>query len=220
MKAPIRIALLAAAAAFGAGCADQPLGTMESATFHARPAAEARYDLAFQPVTAALLPGEAERLAAFLQGLGLVRGDDVHMTFVASGSPDLDRRRVAAASAAVRAAGTPAGVLVVHGREGDRLDGRHDIVLIEPLRRGQLLVACPPRYADAYEEAYAARIPPLGCANAANLAHMAARRSDLVAPRPLGAADAGAASGAVARHRTGRVTPPPPLGSISSAVGR
>jgi type IV pilus biogenesis protein CpaD/CtpE len=219
MRNSLRCALLAAVAAT-AGCAEQPLGTFESATFHARPAAEARHELAFLPVTADLAPGEAERVVAFLQGLGLVRGDDIHMTFAGSGSPALDRARVEVASRAVAAAGTPAAVTVVHGREQPRLDGRHDRVLIEPLRQGQLLVACPPRYADPYEHAYAARIPLLGCANAANLAHMAAARGDLVTPRPLGQADAGAASAAVERHRTGRVIPPPPLGTISAALPR
>jgi hypothetical protein len=104
-------------------------------------------------------------------------------------------------------------------REQGRIAGRHGLVLIEPLRRGQLLVACPPCYADAFEEAFAARIPPpIGCANAANLAHRAAVPGELVTPPPLGALDAGAASAAVQRHRAGRVIPPPPFGPISAAV--
>ncbi|HZZ10877.1 MAG TPA: CpaD family pilus assembly lipoprotein [Paraburkholderia sp.] len=55
-----------------------------------------------------------------------------------------------------------------------------------------------------------------GCATYTNLAAQIARPADLVAPRPLGPADAAVAASAVRRYETGKVTPLDTTGTMAA----
>jgi type IV pilus biogenesis protein CpaD/CtpE len=196
-----------------AGCADQPVGTFDRAAFRVQGLERTSHMMGFLPDTSRLAPGEEERLGAFLAPLAGLGTGEILVTYLPSGSPELDLARVRAVTAALRRTGWPGSILVVETRSRERTDRRSDLVMVEPLGRGQLLVACPRRVADDLEDRYATPLPPLGCANAANLAHMAADRRDLVEPRTLGPSDGAVSAAAVLRHRTGQVTEPPSVGT-------
>lgn len=204
---------VAFAAMLIAGCADQPIGTFDHAAFRVQAIEPASHMLGFVPDTSRLVAGEAERLAAFLAPLAGAGTGEILVTYLPSGSPELDRARMRVVTASLRETGWPGSILIVESRGRERTDRRSDLVLVEPLSRGQLLVACPRRHADALEERYATPLPPIGCANAANLAEMAADRRDLVEPRRLGPSDGAVSAAAVLRHRTGQVVAPPPIGT-------
>lgn len=178
-----RLAAALGLAALGlAGCADQPVGSFDRPRYVAD-AAQAQTDLRFIPGSAQLASGEAERLAGFLRSLVLRQNDDIVLTFGPSGSTTLDRARIAAAEAAVARAGAPARVRTVDHRGFGRGVDRGDRVLVQAVRYDVLVVECGDAGIDAAD---AGLLPPMGCANAANLAHMAASVRDLTEPRVLG----------------------------------
>ncbi len=194
-----------------AGCEYQPIGTFERPEYRVQPASQGLIGLRFAPASDRLAPGEQERLAGFLAQMAALELDDVLLTTAPSGWPLLDRARLRAVSGIVEAAGLPVTLLAVEDRTPDQPLPPADVVLVETLRTGQLLVACPSPYLDRAEDLYAARMPQLACSNAANLAHMAAERRDLIEPRRLGRTPAELDAAAVGRLRAGAVTPPPPL---------
>lgn len=187
----ISIFPLLAVAALGltAGCADQPIGGFDRPRFVAD-AAQAQTDLRFEPGSARLASGEAARLSAFLRGLVLRPNDDIVLSFGSSGSMVLDRQRVAAVEAAVAAARTPARVRIEDVRGFGRGPDQGDRVLVQAFRFDVLVVEC----GTMGIESGADQLPVLGCANEANLAHMAASVRDLTDPRILGPAPAALAT--------------------------
>jgi type IV pilus biogenesis protein CpaD/CtpE len=205
----------ALAAAALAGCAFQPIGTFERADYRVQ-AAQGIVDLRFVPGTAELDTGEAARLAEFVQGLALRNWDDVLLTFGPSGSGALDGARLEATRRAVAEAAAPVRLNVVTTRNASRLNPNADSVLVEALRNGQLLVACPSAYADSIDEAYASRLPSMTCSNAANLAYMAATPRDLIDPRALGPSDGATSSAAVIRYRQDRIKEPDAVSSAAT----
>jgi hypothetical protein len=195
------------------GCG-QPIGTFDLPEYVVETASQGLHDLRFFPGSAEFAPGEQERLAQFL--LGLRTWDEIMLTTGDSGSTELDRARLNAASQVVSAIAVQGRVLVVDGRTPDRPAPAANVVLVEPLRRGQLLVACPSQYLDDNEAAYASALPRMNCANAANLAHMAVNSGDLIAPRTLGPSPGSESGAAVTRLREGRIKAPATLNSSVS----
>lgn len=201
MSATARTAAAALALAL-AGCQAQPIGTYESARFAAE-GAQAQRDVYFRPGAPSLLPGEAERVNALLRSLLLRPQDDVVMTFGATGSDALDARRIAEARRAIAVA--PARLRIVRPLGFARAPERPDVLLVQAIRYDQVRVDCPPvARADENRPPYAAT-PPLGCANAVNLAEMAAEKRDLTAPRAFDKSDPTADVAAVGRYRAGAV---------------
>jgi type IV pilus biogenesis protein CpaD/CtpE len=206
-----RIAAALAGIALLAGCNYQPIGTFDRPDYRVQAASQGLVGLRFLPGRDAFAAGEEQRLATFLASMASLELDDVLLTAALSGSPELDRARLRAASRIVEAAGLPVTLLAVDDRTPGQPLPPEDVVLVEALRTGQLLVACPSAYLDRSEDLYAARLPQMNCANAANLAHMASQRRDLIEPRRLGRMPADLDARAVDRLRAGQVTPPPPL---------
>jgi type IV pilus biogenesis protein CpaD/CtpE len=190
-----------------AGCEYQPIGTFDRPEYRVQPASQGLLGLRFLPGSDRLAPGEEERLAGFLASMASLELDDVLLSTSPSGWPMLDRTRLRVVSGVVEAAGLPATLLAVDDRTPERPLPPADVVLVETLRTGQLLVACPSPYLDREEDLYAARMPQMNCSNAANLAHMAAQRRDLIEPRRLGRMPASLDAAAVGRLRAGQVTP-------------
>jgi type IV pilus biogenesis protein CpaD/CtpE len=207
------VPLASALSAIGilAGCADQPLGTFERAEYRVQSASQGLYGLRFAPGSARLAPEEEQGLVDFLAAIAALDLDQVLLSHSPSGSPVLDRNRLAVVTRAAAFAGVPSRLLVVEGRTPPRAEPAPDVILVEPLRRGQLLVACPSQRRGHTEEAFMTPLPSLGCANAANLAHMAANRTDLIVPRPLGHAIGAVEVAAVMRHRNGEVARAEPI---------
>jgi type IV pilus biogenesis protein CpaD/CtpE len=194
-----RLALgLAAAAALLGGCAAQPVGSFGGARITSE-AAQVQRDLLFRPGTAQLLPGEAERLNGLLRSLPLRAEDDVVLTFGSTGSEALDARRAVELRRVV--AHGPAR-LRIRGPVGlARAPERPDVVLAQVLRYDSLRVACEGGLrADGDRP-----LPAGGCANAVNVASMAAEKRDLVAPRELRGSEVMTSVGAIERHRAGDV---------------
>jgi type IV pilus biogenesis protein CpaD/CtpE len=206
-----RIAAALAGIALLAGCNYQPIGTFDRPEYRVQAASQGLVGLRFLPGRDALAAGEEQRFATFLASMASLELDDVLLTAAPSGSPELDRARLRAASRIVEAAGLPVTLLAVDDRTPGQPLPPADVVLVEALRTGQFLVACPSAYLDRSEDLYAARLPQMNCANAANLAHMASQRRDLIEPRRLGRMPADLDARAVDRLRAGQVTPPPPL---------
>jgi type IV pilus biogenesis protein CpaD/CtpE len=210
----LRLATALAAAALASGCAFQPIGSFERPEYRVQ-AAQGQYNVSFMPTTAELAPGEQERLGTFVRGLALRDMDEVLLTVGESGSVELNRARAAAVASTVEASG-PARALVVDSRRIAQAPPSANVVFVQPLRRGQLLVACPSAYLDDLEAQFAARVPPMNCSNEANLAHMASRPADLIAPRALGPSEGVTSAAAVARHRQDRVKSP---GTVTTSAG-
>jgi type IV pilus biogenesis protein CpaD/CtpE len=202
-----RLAAALAGVALLAACGEQPIGTFERPQYITQ-AAQGQLSLRFAPATAELEPGEAARLMLFLEGLALQNWDEVILTFAESGSADLDRARRAATARALAETRTPAAVRLVDTRRPDRVVPAVDTVLVEALRRGQLLVACPGQFNDDWERRFGADLPRMNCSNEANLAHMAANQNDLIVPRVLGPSEGTTSAMAVLRHRTDQVKDP------------
>jgi type IV pilus biogenesis protein CpaD/CtpE len=215
MHAVFRSCLAAAGfAGLVAGCEYQPIGTLDRPEYRVD-AARGEYGVQFSPGTAAFAPGEAARLAGFLRGVPLRSADEVILTAGPSGSHAIDQARIAAATGVIAEVGLRARLSVVDQRTDATVAPGPNTVLVEAVSPGQLLVACPGRYLDATEQAYAGPTPRLGCANAVNLAFMAADRKDLVRPRVLGPSDGATSSAAVIRYRTDTIKMPPPVGMSS-----
>lgn len=208
---------LRAAAAAGAlalaGCAAQPIGTFDRAQVTSANS-QAQQDLFFRPGTPSPLPGETERMNAFLQSLLLRPQDDVIVTFGTTGSDRLDAARMHAVRRAI--ASDPARLRLVGPLGFARAPGPNpDIVLVQAVRYDRVVVTCPGSGRTNESTALLTPIPVEGCANPVNIATMAAEKRDLTAPRRLQGSDAVASVAAVERYREGAVIFTP-LDSVSS----
>jgi type IV pilus biogenesis protein CpaD/CtpE len=210
----LRASLAAGAAAFLlAGCEAQPIGTFDEAQVTSANA-QAQVDLYFRPGTPHPLPGETERMNAFLRALLLRSQDDVIVTFGTTGSDRLDAARMAAVRQAI--ASDPARLRFVGPLGFGRAPGRNpDIVLVQAVRYDRVVVTCPGSGRTNENPALLTPIPVEGCANPVNIATMAADKRDLTAPRRLEGSDAFTSVGAVERYRVGDVTVEP-LSTVSS----
>lgn len=200
-----RVTLLGFVALALSACADQPIGGFDRPRYVAE-AAQAQTDLRFVPGSARLAAGEADRFGVFLRGLVLRPSDDLELTFGPSGSTVLERQRIAAVEAAIARAGTPARVLISDTRGFGRGVDRGDLVLVRALRHDVLVVDCGTMGMTPAEIA-GNQLPPIGCANETNLAHMAASVRDLTHPRVLGPAPAALAAAPLVRG-SGQVPSP------------
>jgi len=199
-----RNALAAGAAALAlAGCAAQPIGSFDPA--HVTSAnSRAQQDVYFRPGAAGFLPGEAERMNAFLRALLLRPQDDVIVTLGSTGSDRLDAARLATMRKTI--ASQPARLRVIGPLGFARAPDRPDVAMVQAVRYDQVVVTCPGSGRTNENPALLTAIPVTGCANAANIATMAAEKRDLSAPRRLGGPDGGADVRAIERYRAGDVT--------------
>ena len=191
--------LMAAALVALMGCVPEPPHIPHSS--YATGPSQLAFAVYFRRGDADLPATEVARVREVLRGLELRAGDDIAVRLGVTGHEALDDGRIAAAAAAVT--GTPARVRVV-GTEPAPL-GDADVGVIEVVRQGRIRVICPTPAIDSWERDRLLVDPPVACANALNIANMAARPADLVAPRSLRGSDAAVTIGAVERHRTDRV---------------
>ncbi len=209
----LRAALAVAAAALAlAGCEAMPIGTFDRAQVTSANA-QAQHDLYFRPGTPNPLPGETERMNAFLRALLLRPQDDVIVTFGTTGSDRLDAARMHAVRRAI--ASDPARLRLVGPLGFARAPDRPDVVLVQAVRYDRVVVTCPGSGRTNESTALLLAIPVEACANPVNIATMAAEKRDLTAPRRLEGSDAFASVRAVQRYRVGEVTVDP-LESVSS----
>lgn len=187
------------AAVLLAGCEEMPIGTMDRAEIVASRAA-GPYTLYFTPESAALAPGEGERLSSYLATLRVGPNEDILLEVGNSGSAVLDARRLQTLDRTF--AGSRARVRVVVP-QAQPVAGLSNAVRLTVVDYDLLVVECPSQTLDGE---LTTPLPPLGCSNAINRATMAANKRDVVAPvGVLGPADAGVAAKAVERYRTGKV---------------
>lgn len=193
-------ALLAAALIAAAGCVPAP-PYIPTSSYETGPSRLA-FSVYFQPGRPELAGGELARVQDLLRSLELRAGDDIAVSIGVTGRVPLDEGRLAAASAAV--AGTPARVRVFGTEPSPLGRGTSDIAVVEVVRNGRIRVVCPTPI-DTWERDRLLVDPPVACANALNIANMAARPADLVAPRRLQGSEGTATVAAVDRYRTDRV---------------
>lgn len=173
---------------------------------------ELAFSLYFRQGSAELNAGEVARTREILGDMGLRAGDDIAVRIGITGSEALDEGRIAAAAAVV--AGTPARVRVFGTDPSPLGTGTSDIAVIEVIRNGRIVVVCPTPAIDSWERDRLLVDPPVACANALNIANMAARPRDLVAPGRLRGSDGITSVAAVERYRTDTIKEPAPLDSI------
>lgn len=192
-----------AAALLLSGCVALPIGTFDDATVTPGPV-QVRQSFYFQNGAPLLLPGEAERMNRVLRELALRPQDEVILSFGATGSDELDYQRIAAMRGII--ASNPARLSVIGPLAPAPTPDRPDIVLLQVRLFNRLLVTCPVNGVPIGEEALNPQVPGYGCANAVNVAEMAAEKGDLTAPRRLVGSDAIPSVRAVERYRLGDVT--------------
>ncbi len=149
---------------------------------------------------------EIARIRGLLRDLELRAGDDIAVRIGVTGRDAVDNARVAAAAAAVT--GTPARVRVMGTDPAPLGSDRVDVGVIEVVRNGRLRVVCQTPAIDSWERDRLLVDPPVACANALNIANMAANPRDLVAPRPMTGSHAATTIRAVERYRTDQVKQP------------
>ncbi len=179
-----------------------------------------RHTVEFDTGSAALRPGEQDRLGDFLAGLP--RGG--RFSFVVAGhadergslaaNEDLAARRAAAVRSVIRRAGF--GDSAVSTRSFGELapiaPGRSPAALQRNRRvdlTAEVVVArvggCPHGGADLTSTGANHPLPGLGCATLENLARMVDDPRHLIAGEPLGPADATREAEAIVRYRTDKV---------------
>jgi len=173
---------------------------------------EMAFSLYFQQGSAQVRAGEAARIREILRDLGVRAGDDISVRIGVTGSETLDEGRLATAAAVV--AGTPARVRIFGTDPSPLGTGTAHIAVVEVIRNGRIVVVCPTPAIDSWERDRLLVDPPVACANALNIANMAARPRDLVAPGSLRGSDGVTSAAAVVRYRTDAVKEPLPLDSI------
>jgi type IV pilus biogenesis protein CpaD/CtpE len=131
-----------------------------------------------------------------------------------TGNEALDEGRLATAAAVV--AGTPARVRIFGTEPSPLGAGTADIAVVEVIRNGRIVVVCPTPAIDSWERDRLLVNPPVACANALNIAKMAARPRDLVAPGTLRGSDGITSVAAVDRYRTDTVKEPVPINTIGN----
>ena len=156
--------------------------------------------VAFPPGSAVLAAGEQERLSRFLQGQPLGPRDEILLRLAPSGSQILDTQRTTMLRGAL--AGARAPVQVASAAGGSPV--RPNLAQVHVVRRSKIVVQCPGNPADPDLE-LTTPLPEIGCANAYNLATMAAQPRDLFEPRPFGGTDSTVAATAVRRLQEGQV---------------
>ncbi len=189
-----------------AGCMQQPITRPVDPSFAAA-STQAQTDLYFQPGSSRLASGEVERLRAFLGGLALKPTDDIIVDVPSSGIPTVDVKRVTVARNAVGR--VPARVKLGKHFGFATTEPRPDAGFVQVIRYDRISVDCKNLGLSRDELLYSAPIPPMGCANAINLANMAAENRDLVAPTTLGQMDAHSSVTAIERYRAGETRAAP-----------
>jgi type IV pilus biogenesis protein CpaD/CtpE len=161
------------------------------------------FSLYFRPGSSDLAGGEFTRVQELLRSMDLRTGDDIAVSIGVTGRVVLDEGRLVSASAAV--AGTPARVRVFGTEPSPLGQGTSDIAVVEVVRNGRIRVVCPTPAIDTWERDRLLVDPPVLCANALNIANMAARPADLVAPRSLQGSEGVASVAAVDRYQNDQV---------------
>ncbi len=196
---------LAACAALGlmalAGCTPEP-PYIPTSSYETGPS-QLAFAVYFRQGQPDLVSGEAARIREVLNDLQVRAGDDVSVRIGVTGRAPLDEGRLAAAAAAM--VGTPARVRIVGTEPAPLGDGFSNVGVVEVVRNGRIRVVCPTPAIDSWERDRLLVDPPVACANALNIANMAARPADLVAPRNLRGSGGVASVAAVERYRTDRV---------------
>lgn len=201
MIRPIRKALALALAALAlAGCEAMPIGPYDRPQFAADPAA-GPYTFFFTPDAATLAPGEPQRLSSYLKTLSIRPTEDILLEVGNSGNAVLDARRLMTLRQTFAGSRARVRVFVPHAvPDPDTISNAVKLTLV---RYDLIIVECPPQ--DTAGD-LTTPLPPLGCANAINVATMAVDKRDLMAPaHALEGSEAGASAAAVERHRAGKV---------------
>jgi type IV pilus biogenesis protein CpaD/CtpE len=175
---------------------------------------EIAFSLYFRQGSAEVSAGEVARTREILGDMGLRAGDDISVRIGVTGNEALDEGRLATAAAVV--AGTPARVRIFGTEPSPLGAGTADIAVVEVIRNGRIVVVCPTPAIDSWERDRLLVNPPVACANALNIAKMAARPIDLVAPGSLRGSDAITSVAAVDRYRTDTVKEPVELDTIGN----
>lgn len=197
-----RLGLAAAAALVAlAGCVPEP-AYIPHASYETGPS-QLAFAVYFRQGQPDLAAGEVARVREVLQTLQLRPGDDISVRVGVTGRQALDDGRIAAAAAALT--GTPARVRVVGTEPAPLGDGFADVGVIDVVRNGRIRVVCPTPAIDSWERDRLLVDPPVACSNALNIANMAARPADLVAPRSLRGSGGVVSAAAVDRYRADQV---------------
>jgi type IV pilus biogenesis protein CpaD/CtpE len=194
------VRVFAVLAAFAlVGCEAMPIGPLDRAeTVASRDAGP--YTLYFTPESAALAPGEGQRLSSYLQTLRVGAQNDILLEVGNSGSAVLDARRLQTLERTFAGSRARVRVTVPHRQP---VAGLSNAVRLTVVDYSLLVVKCPALELDGE---LTSPLPPLGCSNAVNRATMAANKRDVVAPTgTLGPSDAGVDAAAVQRYRDGKV---------------
>jgi pilus biogenesis lipoprotein CpaD len=199
-----------------AACMDQPISAPVHPEYYAA-SPQAQTDLNFQAGSSRLASGEVSKVRRFLAGQGLKPSDDIIVDVPSSGSPVVDNQRMKAARNAVGS--VPARVRLSGGRGYSSSELSPDAGFVQVIRYDRLAVDCKWNGLTEFDQFYRAPIPPIGCANAKNLANMVADNRDLVAPRVLQPMDAASSVSSLERYQSG-TTKPPPFSSNTSDGGQ
>ena len=199
-----------------AACMDQPISAPVHPDYYAA-STQAQTDLNFQTGSSRLASGEVNKLRKFLAALALQPTDDIIVDVPSSGSPVVDNQRVKAARNAI--GGVPARVIIERRPGFSTAQARPDAGFVQVIRYDRLAVNCKWNGLTEFDQFYRAPIPPIGCANAKNLANMVADNRDLVAPRVLQPMDAASSVAALERYQSG-TTKPPPFSSYTTSGGQ
>ena len=156
---------------------------------------ESEYSFAsrFDAGSVALSDIEKRRLSGFVNEVRPGGNDTI--VVAASGSLAEARRRVVENTLAEFGV---YGVTMVEGIAGG------DNVTVTVARTVPIPVACLPAVSPGFSDQ--ALFPPVGCANALNLARMVAYQDDLIDGGAIGPADSTAMTGSVSRYRANQVT--------------
>lgn len=188
---------LSLAAALLAGCEAMPVGTFDRPEYVVD-AAQMQHDLYFAPNSAALAPGQAASLAAFLQSLVLNAQDDIILNVGRAETPVLNAQRLGTLHRTFAGIRTPARVRVIQPPGFVDPTSRADVVLVHVQRYGRIRVVCP---SNQVPGELATPLPTyLSCTNSINLATMAAEPRDLIAPGRYEGTEGVMGANAVLRH--------------------
>lgn len=200
---PVRALVLGMALAV-AGCEAQPIGGFDQASYSPDSPILA-YPLHFAPGTAKIAAGEPERARGGFRQLGLGPEDDILLRYNRSGSPVLDAARLRALGGLF--AGERARVRVTFEPGITYMGTEPNTTVAEAIRYDRVLVKCPGNPAGPME--LTTPLPDIGCANAINLATMAASPRDLMAPRDFEGGNAVSVADAVRRLEQDKVKTTP-----------
>lgn len=202
MAVPVAGCLLMAVA----GCLNVPeASSIPTATAYQVEDTVYTHAVLFTPSTVAYTPIEQSRLGDFVSGVRPERGDTVVLT--SAGPLANARMQVVAEDLGSQGVLVAASQQVLTGGEA---------VTVSVRRQVYLPTACRPAAVPGIGQG--TMIPPLGCANATNLARMAANPEDLVRGQDTGPADGSTGVLAIGRYRTDAVKPLRTL-STTSGVG-